>query len=84
VKRSERIEAEQRLPELEAQLRQMLLKEGIDPDTAAQVPSKLVLPHRHLSQVKRVTSAHSRHPFRATYHGLSLEHDLAGSGAGGR
>lgn len=37
VKRSERIQAEQRLPELEAQLRQQLIKEGIDPDTAAQV-----------------------------------------------
>jgi len=37
VKRSERIEAEQRLPELETQLRQHLVKDGIDPDTAAQV-----------------------------------------------
>lgn len=43
VKRSERIEAEQRLPELEVQLRQQLIKEGVDPDIAAQVEDDSLL-----------------------------------------
>eukprot|EP00983_Pelagomonas_calceolata_P131496 1161781-Pelagomonas_calceolata.AAC.13 len=51
VKRSERIEAEQRLPELEVQLRQQLIKEGVDPDIAAQVGNRPPVMHVFFGQL---------------------------------